>query len=89
MGINKGISYINTQYIWGKRQISKYLYSSEFLRFSIRNIHYLILRETELELRRKLTAWGGSVGKVEELRRNKQNRPDLSFFSCQQTCRAY
>lgn len=89
MGINKGISYINAQYIWGKRQISKYLYSSEFLRFSIQNIHYLILRETELELRRKLTAWGGSVGKVEELRRNKQNRPDLSFFSCQQTCRAH
>lgn len=73
----------------GERQISKYLYSSEFLRFSMRNIHYLILRETELELRRKLTAWGGSVGKVEELRRNKQNRPDLSFFSCQQTCRAH
>lgn len=84
MCINKVISY--TVHMGGMANIN--VYSSEFLIISIRNIHYLILRESELGIKEKAHSMGWLCRESEELR-NKQNLPNLSFFSCQQTCTAH
>lgn len=47
------------------------VYSSEFLIISIRNIHYLILRESELGIKEKAHSMGWLCRESEELRNNR------------------